>query len=233
MAEHSRSFWVTGASAGLGLALVARLLEQGHRVAASGNACEALDGLAEQHGTALLRLPGQLQTPGQAEAACAKIASSWGTLDTLIVNAGTCDYLTSEVPDSEVFDAIASSNLQAAEHCLASALPLLARGDAPQVMAVFSRYSALQLYAPSQVPNATNNAPQWFRLQRDALDALGIALTLVAPQSLKTPITPIPALPEQWTAQMAADELLRRLPQREAELVLEVLDLNELWPLSR
>lgn len=233
MAEHSRRYWVTGASAGLGLALVERLLEQGHRVAASSEACEALEHLAERYDTALLRTPGQLQAQGQAEAASAQITRAWGALDGLIVNAGTCDYLTDEVPDSEVFDSIASSNLQAAEHCLASALPLLAGGDAPQVMAVFSRYSALQLYAPSQSPNATNNAPQWFRLQRDTLDALGIALTLVAPQSLKKPVTPIQALPEQWTAQGAAEELLRRLPQREAELVLEALDMNELWPLSR
>lgn len=233
MVEHSRSFWVTGASAGLGLALVEHLLEQGHRVAASSNACQALDLLAQRHGPALLRLPGQLQTHAGAQAISERIASTWGTLDVLIVNAGTCDYLSDEVPDSEVFDSIASSNLQAAEHCLACALPLLAGGDAPQVMAVFSRYSALQLYAPSQSPNATNNAPQWFRLQRDTLDALGIALTLVAPQSLKKPVTPIQALPERWTAQGAAEELLRRLPQREAELVLEALDMNALWPLSR
>ncbi len=233
MAEHSRSFWVTGATAGLGLALVEQLLEQGHRVAASSNNCQALDDLAERHGAALLRVPGQLHTPDQAEAARAQIAGTWGALDTLIVNAGTCDYLTDDVPDSDVFEAIVSRNLEAAKQSLASALPLLAKGDEPQVMAVFSRYSALQLYAPSQLPNAANNVPQWFRQQRQTLQAMGVGLILVAPQSLKSPVTSIHATPERWTAQTAASELLRRLTQGEGELVLEALELNELWPLSR
>ncbi|MNF09933.1 hypothetical protein D3C80_2107280 [compost metagenome] len=64
------------------------------------------------------------------------------------------------------------------------------------------------------------------------LDNLQIALTVVGPQSLKAPVTAAQAIPEAWTAQSAAEELLRRLPQREPELVLETLDLNSLWPLS-
>ncbi|MEN5038060.1 SDR family oxidoreductase [Pseudomonas sp. TWI929] len=229
--NNARSIWVTGAGNGLGLALVERLLEHGHRVAASGKDGEALAALAARYGSQLLRLPWQLHEEQQAASACQQICHAWCALDGLIINGGTSDYLADDVADSELFEAIVNTNQLAAEQCLASALPLLAKGDSPQVMAVFNRYSALQLYAPTQVTAGWNNMPQWMREQRQALKAQGVALTVVGPQSLKTPVTTALAIPEEWTAQSAAEELLQRWPQGQPELVLETLDLGSLWPL--
>lgn len=230
---NSRSFWVTGASNGLGLVLVERLLEQGHRVAASAKESDELNALAARHGRHFLRLPWQLHAEGQAVAACQQICHAWCSLDGLIINAGTCDYLADNLADSELIEAIVTSNQLAGEHCLTQALPLLAKGVSAQVMAVFNRYSALQLYAPTQTTAGWNNTPQWLREQRKALMDQGIALTIVAPQSLKVPVTSAQAIPEEWTAQSVAEELLRRLPQQEPELVLETLDISSLWPLTR
>ncbi|KIY41880.1 short-chain dehydrogenase [Pseudomonas sp. 10-1B] len=230
---HSRSYWVTGASNGLGLALVERLLEQGYHVAASAKESDELDVLAARHGRRLLRLPWQLHIEEKAAAASQQLCHAWRSLDGLIINAGTSDYLTDDVADSELFETIVTSNQLASEHCLTKALPLLAKGDSPQVMAVFNRYSALQLYAPTQVTAGWNSLPQWMREQRQTLQAQGVELTVVAPQSLKTPVTSAQAIPEQWTAQSAAKELLLRWPEGEPELVLEALDLSSLWPLTR
>ncbi|MGE8062448.1 SDR family oxidoreductase [Pseudomonas sp. NPDC089547] len=227
----SRSFWVTGASNGLGLALVERLLDQGHRVAASAKESDELNALAAQHGRRLLRLPWQLHADGQAADACQQICHAWCSLDGLIINAGTSDYLAEDVADGDLFEAIVTSNQLAGEQCLTHALPLLVKGAPAQVMAVFNRYSALQLYGPTQVTAGWNSVPQWMREQRKALDAHGVQLTVVGPQSLKTPVTPAQAIPEEWTPQSAAEELLRRWPQGEPELVLETLDLTSLWPL--
>ena len=231
--NNSRSFWVTGASNGLGLALVERLLEQGHRVAASAKDGEMLNALAAQHGSRLLPLPWQLNDEDQATGACLQICHAWGSLDSLIINAGTTDYVADDVAESELFEAIVSTNQLAGEHCLTKGLALLAKGHSPQVMAIFNRYSALQLYAPTQVTAGWNNIPQWLREERQALQSKGIDLTVVAPQSLKTPVTPVQAAPDAWTPESAADELLQRLTLREPELVLEVLDISSLWPLSR
>lgn len=231
--SNARSIWVTGASNGLGLALVERLLANGHRVAASGKESQALDALTSRYGGQLLRVPWQLHEEQQAATARQQICHAWCSLDGLIINAGTSDYLADAVADSELIEAIVTSNQRAGEHCLSHALPLLAKGSSPQVMVVFNRYSALQLYAPTQVSAGWNNTPQWMREQRQALKAQGVALTVVAPQSLKTPVTSAPAIPEEWTPQRAAEELLLRWPQREPELVLETLDLSGLWPLPR
>ncbi|MDF9618726.1 SDR family NAD(P)-dependent oxidoreductase [Pseudomonas entomophila] len=225
----TRSFWVTGASQGLGLALVERLLEQGHRVAASGRDSQELDALAQRHGDHLLRMPGQVQDRAQAEVASQQLQRQWGTLDGLIVNAGVCDYLADDTPDTALFEMIVSSNLRATEHALAGAGPLLAKGDKPQVMAILSRYSAQQLFDPRQPADGRNSLPQWLREQRAPLKALGIDLTVVAPQSA----TLAQVVPEEWTAQSAALELVARLDQRQPELVLEALCPSHLWPLPR
>ncbi|KAF1310644.1 short-chain dehydrogenase [Pseudomonas sp. SG-MS2] len=231
--NHPRIFWVTGAGSGLGLALVEQLLGLGHRVATSGKDCQALDTLAAHHGSRLLRLPWQLHDEDQAASACLELCHAWGALDSLIINAGATDYLPDAVSATDVFETIVSSNQLAAEHCLGQAVPLLLKGEKPQVMAIFNRYSALQLYAPTRVTAGWNNTPQWFREARQSLKNQGIDLTVVAPHSLKTPVTSATAFPEDWTPQSAAQELLQRLPLREPELVLEVTNLSSLWPLSR
>ncbi|MFJ4348327.1 SDR family oxidoreductase [Pseudomonas sp. NPDC089401] len=228
-----RSFWVTGASNGLGLALVQQLLEQGHRVAASSKAGGEMEALAQRHGRNLLRLPWQLHEEDQAAKAAEQICHAWRSLDGLIVNAATSDYLADDLPPGEVFEAIVNTNQLAAEHCLAKAQPLLARGHGAQVMAIFNRYSASQLFAPTQVTAGWNHVPQWVREQRQALKEAGIDLTTVAPQSPKTAVTPVLALPDAWTPETAAEVLLSRLALREPELVLEVIDIPSLWPLPR
>lgn len=231
--SRTGSFWITGATNGLGLALVMELLQQGHRVAASCNDSQLVESLTREHGERFLPLPWQLHDHARATEAAAQVQAVWGSLDGLIINAGTCDYLAPELPEDKVLEAIVTSNRQASSHCLLAAAPLLANGNSPQIMAILSRYSAMQLHHPNQPLNASNSLAHWFRDQRPALQAHGIDLTLVAPQSLQAPATAAHAVPEQWTAETAAQVLVSSLPERESELVLEVWSLSSLWPLPR
>lgn len=207
------------------------LLGSGHRVAVSGLDTRRLQALKAEYDDTLLRLPAGLHHLDQAQLAGQQLQARWGAVDTLIVDAGTCEYLPTDVPTNEMFDQILTTNWQACEHALAVALPLLARGEQPRIMAVFSRYSALQRYSPAQSPAGHNSLPHWLREQRKAFADLGVQLTIVAPPSTKAPLTTAQALPELWTADSAAKELLDRLQTRQAELVLEVLDPTLLWPL--
>ncbi|WP_327439655.1 SDR family NAD(P)-dependent oxidoreductase [Pseudomonas donghuensis] len=227
----ARKVWVTGAGSGLGLALVQQLLAQGWKVAASGRASTELQGLSQLNPQQLLLLDGNLTDAAQAAQASQRLQAQWGALDCLLVNAGTCDYLDASIPPTAIFEAIASSNLSASVHCLHNALPLLENGQSPQIMAVLSRYSALQLYEPSQPATPDNSLAEVFRSERQHLASKGIDLTLVAPQALKVPLVAIQVMPQEWTAESAADVLLQRLPERAPELLLEALNLNSLWPL--
>jgi NAD(P)-dependent dehydrogenase (short-subunit alcohol dehydrogenase family) len=229
----TKRVWVTGTGSGLGFALVDYLLEQGAQVAASGRACEALQDLARQHHPRLLLLDGNLTEACDARQAAKHIADRWGALDCLIINAGTCDYLAINTPAAAVFEGIVSSNLSASRHCLESALPLLQRGHLPQVAGILSRYSSLQLYESNQPATADNSLMQLFDSQRAALKAQAVDLTIIAPLNLKFPQVPTRVIPEQWTAPSAAEVILNHLPDRSANLVLEVLQLNTLWPLPK
>lgn len=230
---NTKRVWVTAASSGLGLALVAQLLEKGARVAASGRAVEALQTLARQYHSSLLLLDNNLNEQGEARQAADHIADRWGALDCLIINAGACDYLAIDTPAADIFETIVSTNLSASRHCLESALPLLQRGHSPQVAAIISRYSSLQLHGPSQPPTTDNSLIQLFESQRTALRAQAVDLTIIAPLNLAFPQTSEKVTPEQWTAPSAAEAILNHLPKRSANLVLEAQQLNTLWPLPR
>lgn len=204
--------------------MVEQLLDQGHRVAASGRDSQELDALGKTHAGTLLRLPGLLTE--EPDAIRRRLLDKWGALDGLIINAGACDYLPDNVTPGNLFEMIVHSNMDATEHALLSALPALVNGSQPQIMAIFSRYSALQLYAPTQPANDANSLPHWVRSQRDILKRQGIDLTVVAPPSPQDPV-----MPEAWTAQAAAMVLIAELDQRQPELSLEALGMNSLWPL--
>ncbi|MCY1406590.1 3-phenylpropionate-dihydrodiol/cinnamic acid-dihydrodiol dehydrogenase [compost metagenome] len=225
--------WITGTSNGLGLALVEQLLEQGSRVAASGRTCELLQDLSLQYPESLLLLDGNLSEPDEAQEAARQISDHWGALDCLIINAGTCDYLAIDTPAPAIFEGIVSSNLSATRHCLESAHPLLQGNNSPQVVSILSRYSALQLHDPSQPATVDNSLVQLLNSQRAALAAQAIDLTIIAPLDLNFAQVTEPVAPEQWTAHTAAEVILNRLPDRPANLVLEALHLNDLWPLPR
>lgn len=229
----ARRVWVTGASSGLGLALVEQLLEQGAWVAASGRASQALQALSQQHPARLRLLDHNLINSVEAAKAARHIADQWGALDGLIINAGTCDYLALDTPTAAIFEGIVSSNLSAASHCLSSARVLLQGGVSPQVVAVLSRYSSLQLHKPGQPALPNSSLTLLFNSQRESLATQAIDLTVIAPLSLEMQQAPVHVTPEPWTAQRTANAILKRLPGHSAHLVLEALHQNNLWPLPR
>jgi NAD(P)-dependent dehydrogenase (short-subunit alcohol dehydrogenase family) len=92
-----RRIWLTGASSGIGAALAEELLQAGHRVAVSARRVEPLQALAARYPEQVLLVPGDLGEAEQVRAMALRIHQAWGGLDTLILNAGTCEYV--EVAD--------------------------------------------------------------------------------------------------------------------------------------
>lgn len=229
--DHTRRIWVTGASNGLGHALALQLLNLGHQVALSGRA--PFDPLPEHLTEHCLVLEGDLSDATQAEQMSQRIQQHWGALDTLVLNAGTSDYLDPQVSGTALFECLIQSNLEASANGLRSALPLLQAGRNPHVLGVLSSLTALQQFESSQWPSGQNSLGHWFSEVRSQLAPLEVDLTLVAPQTLKKPVTLSVALPQEWDPQSAASAIIDRLPLRMPEMVLEALSVNSLWPLRR
>ena len=228
--DQPRRIWITGASNGLGHVLAKTLLEQGNQVAISVRYTEDAQALKADYPGQVLVLPDNLRHLLQVKHASTTLQQHWQAIDSLIINAGTCDYLSLPVTETFMQDLV-QSNLDAASHCLHSALPLLEQGRAPQVVAIFSAYSALQLHEASQPPRPTNSIPMLFDEARSLLNGRNIDLTVVAPQTRNRPVTQATAMPGQWSAEAAASAILERLDERPAELLLQALSVNELWPL--
>ncbi|RZL12133.1 MAG: SDR family NAD(P)-dependent oxidoreductase, partial [Hymenobacter sp.] len=83
-----KTWFVTGASQGLGLALVKRLLREGHQVAATSRTTEALAQAVGTPSAAFLPLQVDLGSDASVQAAIAQTISTFGRLDVVVNNAG-------------------------------------------------------------------------------------------------------------------------------------------------
>ncbi len=89
MKLNERVVWVTGASSGIGEALVPELVARGAKVVVSARRAEKLEALVAQHGTErVASLPVDLADPAALESAAARAGDAFGPIDGLVLNAG-------------------------------------------------------------------------------------------------------------------------------------------------
>ena len=212
--------WLTGASSGIGAALAEILLQQGHHLALSARREAPLQALAERCPQQVLVLPGDLGDAAQVQAIGQRIAAAWGALDCAILNAGTCEYLDARAFEAAMVERVVRANLFSAAHCIEAALPLLRRGHAPQLVAVASAVTFLPL--PRAEAYGASKAALRYLCQSLRLDlaADGIAVTLVSPGFVDTPLTrrnDFP-MPMRWPVDRAARHITERLPRRPFEI---------------
>ncbi|HDS1736508.1 MULTISPECIES: SDR family NAD(P)-dependent oxidoreductase [Pseudomonas] len=213
-------YWLTGASSGIGAALAQCLLEQGHQVALGGRQSERLVPLAERFPEQTLLVIGNVDNPEQVARMAAQIQLAWGALDTVILNAGTCEYLEPGQFDPALVERVLRTNVLGVSYCLAAALPLLREGQRPHLVVVGSSVSWLAL--PRAGAYGASKAAVRYLVESQRIDLVkeGIDVTLVSPGFVDTPLTrrndfPMPQL---WTAQRAAMHIASRLPRRPLEI---------------
>jgi NAD(P)-dependent dehydrogenase (short-subunit alcohol dehydrogenase family) len=212
--------WLTGASSGIGAALAQALLKSGAHLALSARSREPLDALAQQYPGRVLVVPGDLTDREQVHRIGAQIAQHWGALDTVILNAGTCEYVEVRQFDATVIEQVMRSNLFASSYCIEVALPLLRAGTRPHLVGVASSVTYFPL--PRAEAYGASKAALRYLLQslRVDLAAEGIDVTLVSPGFVETPLTArndFP-MPMSWSAERAARHIHQRLPRRPLEI---------------
>lgn len=225
--------WITAASEGLGHALAVDLLERGCHVAVSGTLSAAQREAFVPYGNRLHILQGNLLDDAQAALSRDTLEQLWGGLDGLVINAGGCDYLAPGQVGSAIFEAMVASQLTASAIILKAAAPLLAQGHKPWVMALVSTFTALQRYEPSQPATPANSLLQLFEEARAGLKALTADLLLVAPQTVKKPLTLELVAPAVWGPEDVSHALIERLSERPGNLLLDAQTPHLLWPLPR
>lgn len=82
------TWFITGASSGLGRVLAEQLLLAGHRVAGTARKADSLEGLAASYGEQFLALPMDVTLTESVDAAVGAAWSAFGRVDVVVSNAG-------------------------------------------------------------------------------------------------------------------------------------------------
>ena len=187
----SRRVLITGASSGLGRQLALDYQQAGWQVWGCGRDAQRLDELSQGGIT-------PLAFDGRDGAAMRDIAAQLPPLDLLILNAGTCEYMTLEDGfDGELFARVIETNLVTTGLALAAFLPLLGRGA--RLAIVSSSVSWLPL-PKAEAYGASKAALDYLAATlRLDLQAKGVGVTLIRPGFVQTPLSakndfPMPCL---------------------------------------
>jgi NAD(P)-dependent dehydrogenase (short-subunit alcohol dehydrogenase family) len=217
---NARRIWLTGASSGIGLALAEQLLQEGHFVALTARTLKPLEDLDRRYPRQVLLVPADLTDGQQVTAVGDRIAQIWGSLDTAILNAGTCEYIDSSNFDAALFERVVRTNLLASSYCVQEALLLLRSGRKPHLVGICSSVTFLPLTRSEAYGASKAGMRYLFESLRIDLAREGIDVTVVSPGFVDTPLTAKNdfAMPMRWSAQKAARHIAERLQRRHRPL---------------
>ncbi|MBT2373590.1 SDR family NAD(P)-dependent oxidoreductase [Pseudomonas fluorescens] len=226
----ARRYWLTGASNGIGAALAEALLKSGAHVALSSRSREPLEQFEQQYPGQVLVVAGDLTHSQTVREIGEHITQAWGALDTVILNAGTCEYVDSQQFDVSIIEYVVRTNLLATSYCIEAALPLLRAGRTPHLVGIASAVT----YLPMPLTESKASLRQLFESLRIDLSSQDMDITVVSPgfvDTLQTDGNDFP-MPLNWPADQAARHIIGKLQDRPREIAFTALSLAALWPLS-
>jgi short-subunit dehydrogenase len=217
---------LTGATGGLGRAIVKTLAGRGAKLSLSGRKAAALEALAaELPGDGHRVLPADLGELGAAE----KLAAEAGPVDVLVANAG--------LPGSGRLQELTGEQLARTLRVNLEAPMLLAQALEPSMlekgaghMVFISSLSGKSATPLSSIYNATKFGLRGFALGlRADLDPLGIGVSIVSPGTIReagmyadSGAKPIPGL-GTGSPQQVADAVLKAIEQNKVEIAVAPL----------
>jgi NAD(P)-dependent dehydrogenase (short-subunit alcohol dehydrogenase family) len=185
--KSTKVWYVTGASRGLGLSLVKKLLSEGYRVAAtSRSTSEMQKAVGSNDSLRFLPLEVDLTNPDTIHESIDQTVAAFGTIDVIVNNAGYGMEGTVEELDEKDMHAIFGVNVFASISVIKYALPYLRRQRSGHIINVSS--VAGFVGAPGwSIYSATKSALIAFS-EVLALDIqeLGIKVTVVGPSGFRT-----------------------------------------------
>ena len=221
--EHFRGkvIWITGASSGIGRALVIALSEIDCQVFITSRSKEKLVETVEQcaHKNIVV-LEGDLTSKQVNQEIVASIQESCGRLDIAILNAGTCEYVDIEKFDSELFIRQMDTNYTSIIYGIEAALPLLKESKQSQLIGMSSTAAYLGL-PRAEAYGATKAAIRnLFSALRISLQPYDISASVICPGFVETELTAqndfeMPAL---ITSQQASTQILKGIAAHAQEI---------------
>ncbi len=220
MPQHdltNKTFWVTGASSGIGLDVARSLAKQRNYVFVSARSVNKLQLLKEAYPENVFVIPLDLCDPSSIEAAELALNQHTDYIDTFIACAGTCEYDGELRLDRSLYKRVTQTNYLGLVETVRIALPLLRKSsNNPLIMAV-SSLSSLVPFPRAAAYGASKAAVDYFLqslkidLAEDGIDVVG-----VRPGFVDTPLTQKNDfnMPFMISSKQAAEEILKALAKR-------------------
>lgn len=228
-----RRVWLTGASNGIGAALAEELLKSGVHLALSARAVTPLQALSARYPGQVLLVPGDLTNSQQVREIGERITQVWGSLDTVILNAGTCEHVDARQFDASIIEHVIRTNLLASHYCIEAARPLLRAGNEPHLVGIASSVSYLPLPRAESLGASKAGLRYLFESLRNDLAPEDIDVTVVSPGFVDTPRLEQDdvLIPTSWPTDKAARHILEKIQDHPLEVTFPALLMAEFWPL--
>lgn len=121
---------ITGGSSGIGLATARLFVQEGARVAVTGRDAKALAAARAELGPRALALESDTARLDDIDRLARTLATEFGALDILFVNAGVGEFRPIDLSDAELFDRIFDTNVKGSYFVTRAVLPLMRKGSA-------------------------------------------------------------------------------------------------------
>lgn len=188
MPTDTRRVWlITGASAGIGRALAAAVLERGERVVATARKRDSVADLEQRYPGRAIAATLDVTDAGQARAAMDAAVAAFGRIDVVVNNAGYGLFgALEELADDELHQQF-ETNVFGALNVTRAALPQLRRQRAGHIVQMSSLEGVAPMLAGESAYAATKFAVEGLcEALAKEVEHLGVRVTIVEPGPVRT-----------------------------------------------
>lgn len=212
---RNQVIWLTGASSGIGEALVEHLAPLCTHLYISARTAEKLAPFENAFNN-VTALAADVTDEQSLMTAVAQIKNEAGRLDTVIANAGTCEYVDVNNFDTALFRRVLETNFLGLVNTVGAALPLLKQSESGYIVGVSSSVSMLAMPRAQAYGSSKAAVTHFLESMKADLAPLGIDVSVVSPGFVKTPLTDVNdfPMPMRITADKAAKEIIKGMSKR-------------------
>jgi short-subunit dehydrogenase len=215
---EGRTYWVVGASSGIGAQLARELVRRGASVAISARDADALREVADDE---MAVVPLDVTDRAAVDAAADEVRRTLGDIDVVVWSAGYWEQFSAARWDADAFARHVEVNLLGLNNVLAAVVPRMAERRHGHVVGIAS-VAGYRGLAGAEAYGATK-AAQLNLLEglRAALGRHGVRVTTVSPGFVRTPMTDTNSFPMPFIieAEEAARAIADGLESRRTEIV--------------
>lgn len=229
---NQRVVWLTGASSGIGYCLAEKLIEQGAKLIVTARSEEKLLALKKINPTNVTVLACDLSDANAISYLTQRLNAITRNLDTVILNAGNCEYVDIDKFDVDLIRRVNAVNYDGFVQCVAAALPLLkASTNNPHLVGVSSAAAFIGLPRSEAYGGSKAAMRHFLQCLRLDLAPYKITTSIVYPGFVDTPLTrkndfPMPFL---MTTNEAVEKILAGLRKQSLEIAFP---RRLIWPLK-